>query len=658
MRFDTREPKFTPPKIVQLDWNNFRGGLNTLLRQTEIKDNQLAQADNLKLVGQGVPTKREGTANYFLTSPSVATGSQQVRGLRGVNFASGVSGVNELLAISDNGFLVKKNGASYLTVGGYSYASGYSCEMVQSFNNVYIVNGYNNLTKYNGATIFPFTQISRPTGLTATNLSGVSGTFQRSFRVSATNSVGETIASDKVLISNTPQDLADTTIRLNWTTSSPASGVVGYNIYGVDQGDERYITSVDFSTLRYDYKGAPDPSQLVFTPLADTTTGPVAKYAITYKDKLILGNLVAEGRPSAITWSGGGVNIDKFSRSYGGGHVDIDKDSGDHITGLIEFQDSVIVFKERSIWQVTFSYDTANGLVIPTVKMIMRGVGCVSHRTIKHVENDVFFLSRRGVFTLGNEATYVGNALRTNELSAKIRTIFQALSSSQLEKACAVYQDNKYRLSYPAGGAMLNSKEVIYDRERLAWMGPNSYPAVPAIYEVYYDGDNKENLVWGDNNDTFVTDFSTSYPNDKGVKIQTTLLTKKSSFDDAFKFKQIKDVFTNWRNIAGTPFVNVILETRTGAVGTAQSFTINASNSGVGWGFDKWGTFKWGTSGGAGSAESSNDLAKRTRVNKAARTVQLEVTTVGANDKYELLAVQIEGQYLGKGFIPSQWSTS
>ncbi len=44
---------------------------------------------------------------------------------------------------------------------------------------------------------------------------------------------------------------------------------------------------------------------------------------------------------------------------------------------------------------------------------ILGGIGCVSHRTIKVVENDVFFLSRKGVYTLGNEANFV-NVLRTN----------------------------------------------------------------------------------------------------------------------------------------------------------------------------------------------------------------------------------------------------
>lgn len=650
--FEFKTPAYKPPKTLQLDWNDFKGGLNTLLRQTEIKDNELAQADNLKLVGKGVPTKREGSANYFLTAPSVATGSQRVRGLKGVKFASGASGVNELLALSDWGILVKKNGASYTPILGASFVSGYNADMVQVYNKVYITNGVDSLKKYDGASIYSFTQLSKPTGVTATNLSGVSGTFTRSFRISAFNNVGETIASDAVLIANTPQDLINTTIRLNWTTSSPASGVAGYGIYGVDQGDERFIASVDPSTLRYDYQGVPDPSNLVFPQAADTTSGPIGKYIISHKDKLVMGNI--DGFPSRISWSGGGANVDKFNWRFGGGYIDIDKDAGDEVKGLVEFQDAIVVFKERSIWSVTLA--ASGDLVIPTVKMIMRGVGCVSHRTIKNVENDVFFLSRRGVYTLGNEPNFL-NVLRTNEVSARIRPVFQTLTSSQLEQASATYHDNKYRLAYPSTSASKNTKEIIYDRERVAWMGPNTYPATPAVYETYFDGNNVENLVWGDSDDNFVTEFSSGYSNDKGVKIQTILLTKKTAFDNPFRFKQVKNLFSNWRNVAGTPFVNIILETRDGAVGSAESFSISASNSGMGWGFDRWGAFKWGNTAGAGSSAGSNDLAKRTRINKVGRTVQVEITTTGNNDKYELLALQLQAQELGEGIIPSSWDT-
>ena len=651
--FDFQEVPYKAPKTLQLDWNSFRGGLNTLLRQTEIKDYELAQMDNLYLVGQGVPTKRFGTGDYFLTAPSVATGSQRVRGLKGIKFASGVSGVNELLAISDWGQLVKKSNASYTLIPGYSYASGYPAEMVQLYNNVYIINGKNYLTKYSGVTIYPYTQISKPTGVSCTNLSGVSGTLTRSFRISAFNTVGETIASDALIVTNTPQDLTQTSLRLNWTTSSPASYVAAYGIYGYDQGDERLITTVDASTLRYDYVGTPEPTQIIFPIAADTTGGPVAKYMITHKDKIVLGNI--ESYPSRIMWSGGGSNVDKFNWRYGGGYIDIDKDSGDQVTGLIEYQNAIIVFKERSIWKVTLAVE--GSFVIPTVELIIRGVGCVSHRTIQHVENDVFFLSRDGVFTFGNEANFL-NVLRTNELSSRISPIFDAVDPSQLNIACAVYHDSKYRLAFPTDSSGVNKKEVVYDRERRAWVGPNTYPAVPSVYEVYYDGDNKEILAWGDTDDTMVSEFSSGYVNDKGVKIQSALLTKKADFGSRFRFKQIKDLYSNWRGVRGSPFVNVILEKRDGAVGSAQSFTVAASAGGVGWGYDKWGTFKWGNTLGMGDSEASNDLAKRTRINSVARSIQLEITTTGNNDRYELLGLSIEGQLLGTGIIPSDWNTS
>ena len=78
----------------------------------------------------------------------------------------------------------------------------------------------------------------------------------------------------------------------------------------------------------------------------------------------------------------------------------------------------------------------------------------------------------------------------------------------------------------------------------------------------------------------------------------------------------------------------------------------------MGWGFDRFGNFKWGMTEGAGSASASNDLAKRTRINKVGRTVQVEITTTGNNDKYELLTMQIEAVELGAGIIPSSWDTA
>ncbi len=94
-----KPPKYRPPKEVVLDYSEFRGGINTLFRQTELRNNELSQADNLYLIGAGGPTKRGGTQNYFLSG---ATGYG--RGL--ISAKSNIEPI-EALAITDSGYFNK-----------------------------------------------------------------------------------------------------------------------------------------------------------------------------------------------------------------------------------------------------------------------------------------------------------------------------------------------------------------------------------------------------------------------------------------------------------------------------------------------------------------------------------------------------------------------
>ena len=64
-----------------------------------MRGDELVQADNLILIGKGVPTKRWGTKDYFQAS---ATGS--VRGVIGLYQKDGT---NQLLSITDQGVLTK-----------------------------------------------------------------------------------------------------------------------------------------------------------------------------------------------------------------------------------------------------------------------------------------------------------------------------------------------------------------------------------------------------------------------------------------------------------------------------------------------------------------------------------------------------------------------
>src|SRR3990167_6494882 len=205
-----RQTKYVPPKPLEVSWDGFRGGLNLFLRQTELKGNELAQADNLMLVGLGVPTKRWGTQDHFLAG---ATGYG-----RGIVEAKSITDTREVLAMTDWGILTKKNGASYTTITGASWPSGYNLEGTQLNNTVYLVNEQKPFVKYDFTSLVPFIALSTPTNIQATNISGATGVTTWGWRVSAVSKTGETIASTAISLASLPQVLSNTLIRVTWNT--------------------------------------------------------------------------------------------------------------------------------------------------------------------------------------------------------------------------------------------------------------------------------------------------------------------------------------------------------------------------------------------------------------------------------------------------------
>ncbi len=638
MRLNTRIPAFKPAKDVHITWDSFRKGINLLLKENEIDDSELAQADNLLLVGKGIPTKRWGTLNYFLSS---ATGT--TRGLEGFYQKDGT---NQLLAITDQGVLTQKSGATYSIITGASWASGQNVYMAQLDNQMYIVNGQREVVRYSNPTLSSFPTIATPTGLFATGLSGVSGTNSLSYRVSAINDVGETVASSEYELPNQPEDPSYGTVKLNWTAVSTASGVLkGYNIYGRKLADERYLGSVVGTGTEFIDNGSSIVSEFGYPPTADSTGGINAKFVARFEDRLIYAGVV--GEPSKVVISGRVPSQDKLDISYGGNYVLIEPDAGDDITGLGVFEDRIIVFKERSVWQITLSYSSVGNFSVtqPNIKLITASHGCIAPRSIMAVENDVFFLTRKGVYALGYEPN-VFNVLRTNEISAKIRPFFDGVGIAQKKNGTAFYHNSMYGITFPGKG-----KTVVYDRERLAWMGPWTRDA--NLSHVYYDSAGNDHLLYGADDTPYVVEYSKNYGDDNGSAIPTSLRTKKGDFGDWARFKNIKEVFALFRNVQGTVNFGLRLQQRDGQVTTAKSFNIENTASDAGWGADGWGEAKWGDTSEDGGAVDISEIYRHSRLNKVSRNLQAIITTNNRNDNYEFLSLRSRAKPLSTGFLPA-----
>jgi hypothetical protein len=645
--YNRKVPGFTPAKPTVISWNNFRGGLNTFLDPTEINGNELAQADNLLLSGAGIPSKRWGSGLYFLAG---ATGA--VRGI--TSYYNGTT--NELLSLTDWGIMTKKSNVSYTVLTGASWSSGYEATFTQLNNTVYIASQIRELVKYDGSTLINFATIATPVMSTITNLSGASGLGELtkvSYRVSAEGEVGETLASTSLSLASVQTDSTLMRTRITWGAVSTASGdLKGYVIYGREPGRETFLARVNNFTLTYDDDGNDTPSQTIEPPTADTTGGAKAKFIIRYKDRLIMAGL--NNDPTKVIISGRVPNQEKFHWSYGGAYVLVDPDSGENITGLAVLREKILVFKERSVWELTLGTVTVGNYTLtdPTYQLLTASHGAVSHKSIIPVEDDLFFLSRRGVYAIGFKPNIL-NVLSTTEISAKVRDTLDLINPSKWSMATAEYVDYKYILTYPTAGSNYPNQQLIFDRERGAWMGP-WYISANNLFR-YYDSDNKEKLVFGSNVTPNIYELSSAYTTDDGEAIDTTLRTKKEDFGSWNLFKTIKDIFFQFKDVQGSVNVDVFIEERNGNVVTAKNFTITPTTGNSGWGTFGWGDFQWGDSEESAGSGDVTEILRWLNTNKTGRSLQIQVRTVDASANYKLLGVKMEAQTQGKGSIPASY---
>lgn len=637
-------PKFVPAKDLELNWPTFKGGWNNLFKPTELKPNELAQADNLMLVGEGTPTSRWGSDTY-----SLAGQTGRIRLLDA--YVDSVAGTNYLLALTDDGYLTKKSGASYTIITGYSFASGSNLQSQQLGGNTYIAAASLNFVKFDGTSLIPYVALSSPTNVSVAQLSAASGFTTYSWLVTATSRTGETLASTNKSLASLPLDLTLTSVKVSWDTVSAASGVLqGYNIFRGFPGQETLIASAAPSSTQYIDTGTTQ-SFTTFPPLTNTTAGAKAKYIIKFDDRLVMAGI--PGDPSRVLISGRYPNHDRFTAIDGGGYVYVSPDDGDYITGLQlhnpQSSDPVIlVFKNNSVHAVTVKTLSLDNFVIldPVAHLLTSSNGASSGDTIVQVENDTFYFGRKGLFTIGQEPNFL-NQIRTNEISARIRNYVQDLSDTDFREANAFYADYKYVLSFPT-----KKETVIYDRQRGSFMGPWKTPWGISKWLRYIDSAGTERYLAGSDSGPYIREFSAALYSDSGTAISKILRSKKEDMGNWGTFKILKLIYFLFRNVRGTVTFNLRIEDRNGNTVTSKSATITSSFGQSGWGFDPWGTQPYGES--SGTVELTGDeLVRYANIFKQMRVLQIEVTADGANSNFEFLGFRANAQDLGSQSLPT-----
>lgn len=614
-------------------------GLDTLVSASELRPDEMAEAVDIQLVEDGkIQCPRDGQSYFGATSGSKVVGLFPY-------YKS--DGTREL--IKREGTALKKHNPStdgWDLISGFTYTNNARTEGVMAYDRLYLTNSSDKLTYYDGSTVTSFTLVSAPTSPTATRSGGSAGNYTFSYKITSVTATGESTPTAAATATADFDHSALSATKYMTVAWTAASNAIGYNIYGRMDAKWYFLKYVDgASVVSYVDDGSDTPYEFSVPPSENTTQGPSGVDIELFKDSLFL--IGDPANPSRLYYSAGGDLINDFSAANGGGFIDVSRNDGQGGTALRVFKNSLVVFKEGSIYQFSFSTSGA-----PQVTQITSAVGCIATRSLVAVENDLHFDDQRGHFTIGNQQGFSFDVLRTNEVSARVRSIFETIGPAYISKIASWYatKSNKNLLvmSYTPSGSTYNSMALVLDIERGGWYEWTNIQA--NCWAYYTDSSGESHVLYGDDNSGYVKEIL-SGTDDFGSSISGSFKLRAETFGDIARYKTLKDLSIVLRQPLGSVNLSVIVD------GTTTAYQANAStvSPSINFGHYTFKDFLLAESSGSGSVTSTNDIVLRTKknLNLQGKTFQLAMNNGSSGASFTLLNAKLTAKARSERFRES-----
>jgi hypothetical protein len=640
---------------INLEIKDFRGGSNTLLDEARISPNEATTATNLIQVQDGLWKPRWGTQYYGATHEDYIDGaSEYVKS----------DGTTELITIANGKAWKSTNGGSLTEITGATFTADTQCFFMQIGGYLYIANGTDSLTRYDGSTLSTYSAINAPANLTGSRVaSGLSsGTYTYYAEVTALNDVGETVGS-------TEASITVNKIRENWVAATDkgiywgwdaVASATRYQLYISDEsGDEVLLTSTTSTSFIDD--GSLDVNTYIEPPLSNTTAGP------KFKDMCVSGNRIwATNDPNnkyTVYFSGTGQYIGVFSDFYGGGYINLEKGGREMPTKVVHYQSGTGTGMltclcrtpegRGAIWQIQITTATVGetSFSVPSAVKVVGSFGTDSILGVVATNNDVLFPNRRGIYSLGPEKNYYG-LLRTNELTTRIRPYWDSLAGSKLSEIASYFYDSKVFISVPTSTAG-NTRTIIYDTERINWVVDWSIAAKQWL--EYTDSNQVNHFLYIPRNGTKLIEISENFQGDLGVAFNTDYTSGRMPLQKLWKeFVKVDKVYIKLGNPRGSINFEISGTTKNAPFSSLGTASITSTTSNSGMGYDLMGTVRMGDTLGTPSSFSDSSDPRYIKIRKKLRDIQLRITTNSYDADYILQGFIISGNAL-KVKAPPSW---
>lgn len=628
-----------PSKSWKFD--GFKLGEDTFSLPTELNPSALAKMYNMEIFGKRSVRPRRGSR---ILDAAVGTGSM-VDGLFQYkqNNGDGTS-INELLALV-GGTMYKYNRSTGLLdseVTGATLTSGYVTRATKLRGSLYLGNGEDKFTKYDGTNLVQYTAVEPPTGLAVTPV-GTTGTTAYEYTITTVTGKGESLPATNVGITNGNATLDATNKNSVVFNRRTDSQVIGYNLYGKSTLGTgvtlmKYIEQpASGATITFVDDGTYDQTT-VLPPDGDMTDGIKASMWGNLKGSLVAAGVV--GEEDTFFYTGTGERYESFSPAHNGGWVVINPGANDlGITGFAPFEDKYIIAKENSIHQFYFDLTTGEAVV----QELISYVGCGAPDSMIVVENDIFFIdSDKKLRVLGYEPNYF-SAIRTTSLSeGRTQSNFNEIDDDMLSQAAAVYNDGKYLVAVATTASTYNNRVIGYDRKYLSFTGINEGKGCNIRSWLVWDGyDGKSRIFAGASDDNVVFEYGVEGQLSEydGSAIHSYVRTRSEDLGNSGQTKLWNWVDVRLYRTQGTVYFQPIIDGENYL--EERSFS---SQSRTGWGVVQFGTVMWGEQEGTPASASDLDKTYRREVYEMGGSVQYEI---GKNDTItDFVLVSMKGKAL------------
>lgn len=637
-------------KPVDIKVDKFDGGTNVFLSETRLKPEEAKESTNLMLDEDGVWKKRWGTAQYGgVTFTNTIDGFAEYKKS---------DGTRQLIVVADGyAYVVDPSAGTKTQITGATFTQGIRCDFVQLNSYLYIVNGTDNLARYDGSTLSTYSSISTPAwaGTPLSRGAGLSsGNYTYYYRVSAVNAVGETLAAAEqsiaVDIKRDAWDEADEYIDVDWTA---VSGALKYVVYFSDVTG--YEVKLDETTdTLYRDTGSATPNPYIEPPTESTATGP------KLMSIAVIGNRIwGTGDPNnlqRVYWTGTGTNIGNFAPGFDGGWVDLETGSRNQCVKVIDFDGKPHVVCKTddgrgSVWEVVLTTTTIGDVdvIVPIPTKINAQMGSPAARAVVQAENNVYLLNIFGVFTLGYVEGIL-NSLQISEKSQNIRPYIRDAYEASIQLACGYYYDSKIFFSFSTASGEPN-RIFLYDLELGSWI--KDWTVGVSQFGEFTDSSGVTHLLGISG--TKLIEFSDNYEGDQGTAFSWKYISPRFPVSkDWTKFAFIQRAYVRMRNTTGSIAFSFTGTTVNGTTPTVATDTIEPGASDTGMGWDIMGEFLMGSTNGTPTLFAQESLIKYLPIDSLVRDVQWEISGSSLSDGGTITGIMAEG-YLVETDSPSTW---